>query len=122
MRLYGRAVSPTLDANIERRLVDSLQQEFSMLERGDADLIRWCGDQGTGVVTYGPLAYGLLTGTITAATTFEPDDHRARPDSLFGPARRPGGVAGRCAGEPDRLKGAMPGRRRDLRGRADNVL
>ena len=75
------------------RHVDSLQQEFSMLERGDAELIRWCGDRGIGVVTYGPLAYGLLTGTITAATTFEPDDHRARPDSLFGPARRPGGLA-----------------------------
>ena len=75
------------------RHVDSLQQEFSMLERGDADLIRWCGDQGTGVVTYGPLAYGLLTGAIDASTTFHPDDHRARPDSLFGPARRPAGLA-----------------------------
>jgi aryl-alcohol dehydrogenase-like predicted oxidoreductase len=48
------------------RHVDSLQQEFSMLALKDRDLIRWCGDNGTGVVTYGPLGYGLLTGAITA--------------------------------------------------------
>jgi aryl-alcohol dehydrogenase-like predicted oxidoreductase len=67
-------------ALIERCLaighVDSLQQEFSMLNRADADLIRWCGEQGVGVVTYGPLAFGLLTGAITADTTFGPGDWR----------------------------------------------
>ena len=31
------------------RHVDSLQQEFSMLALDDRDLIRWCGEQGTGV-------------------------------------------------------------------------
>ena len=50
------------------RHVDSLQPEFSMLERKHAELIRWCGDQGIGVITYGPLAFGLLTGAITAET------------------------------------------------------
>ena len=33
------------------RHVDSLQQEFSMLTLDDRELIRWCGEQGTGVVT-----------------------------------------------------------------------
>ena len=47
------------------RHVDSLQQEFSMLALDDRDLIRWCGEHGTGVVTYGPLGFGLLTGTIS---------------------------------------------------------
>jgi aryl-alcohol dehydrogenase-like predicted oxidoreductase len=47
------------------RHVDSLQQEFSMLAREDRELIRWCGEHGTGVVTYGPLGYGLLTGTVS---------------------------------------------------------
>jgi aryl-alcohol dehydrogenase-like predicted oxidoreductase len=56
--------------------VDSLQQEFSMLNRSDADLIRWCGEQGVGVVSYGPLAFGLLTGTITADTVFPEGDWR----------------------------------------------
>jgi aryl-alcohol dehydrogenase-like predicted oxidoreductase len=68
------------------RHVDSLQQEFSMLQRDDADLIRWCGDQGTGVLSYGPLAYGLLTGAITSATAFRDGDFRTADDSdaLFG--------------------------------------
>jgi len=58
------------------RHVDSLQPEFSMLTREHAALIRWCGDHGIGVVAYGPLAYGLLTGAITADTSFPPGDWR----------------------------------------------
>jgi methylglyoxal reductase len=58
------------------RHVDSLQQHFSMLHLTNRDLIRWCGEQGIGVVTYGPLAYGLLTGAIAADTTFPPGDWR----------------------------------------------
>ena len=46
------------------RHVDSLQQEFSMLALEDRELIRWCGERGTGVVTYSPLGAGLLTGAI----------------------------------------------------------
>jgi aryl-alcohol dehydrogenase-like predicted oxidoreductase len=74
------------------RHVDSLQQEFSMLWLEDRDLIRWCGENGTGVVTYGPLAYGLLTGAITAETEFDEGDHRSgwdgEPHPLFGPGKR----------------------------------
>jgi aryl-alcohol dehydrogenase-like predicted oxidoreductase len=58
------------------RHVDSLQPEFSMIVRDNAELIRWCGDQGIGVVSYGPLASGLLSGAITAATRFPPGDWR----------------------------------------------
>src|SRR2546428_5508672 len=58
------------------RHVDSLQQELSMLKLDDRQLIRWCGEHGTGVVTYGPLAFGMLTGAVTADTTFGPRDHR----------------------------------------------
>ena len=61
------------------RHVDSLQPEFSALDRRHADLIRWCGEQGVGVVSYGPLAYGLLTGAVTRETTFAPEDWRSRP-------------------------------------------
>jgi aryl-alcohol dehydrogenase-like predicted oxidoreductase len=68
------------------RHVDSLQQEFSMLQRDDADLIRWCGEQGIGVLSYGPLAFGLLTGAITAETRFREGDFRGdeESDALFG--------------------------------------
>ncbi len=58
------------------RHVDSLQQEFSMLVLEDRELIRWCGEQGLGVLAYGPLAYGLLTGAITMETTFAKGDFR----------------------------------------------
>jgi aryl-alcohol dehydrogenase-like predicted oxidoreductase len=59
------------------RHVDSLQPQFSLLHLKHRDLIRWCGDRGIGVVCYGPLAYGLLTGAIDADTEFEPSDWRS---------------------------------------------
>jgi len=62
------------------RHVDSLQTEFSMLNLENRDLIRWCGENGIGVVCYGPLAYGLLTGAITAETRFAPTDFRSGRD------------------------------------------
>jgi aryl-alcohol dehydrogenase-like predicted oxidoreductase len=68
--------------------VDSLQQEFSMLVLEDRELIRWCGERGVGVVSYGPLAYGLLTGSITAGTTFARGDHRAGSDLFDGNRER----------------------------------
>jgi aryl-alcohol dehydrogenase-like predicted oxidoreductase len=64
------------------RHVDSLQQEFSMLRRRDADLIRWCGERGIGVLSYSPLAFGLLTGAVTSESRFERGDVRDE-DELF---------------------------------------
>jgi aryl-alcohol dehydrogenase-like predicted oxidoreductase len=59
------------------RHVDSLQPHFSMLHLRNGDLIRWCGDRGIGVVTYGSLAYGLLTGAISMETEFDDQDWRS---------------------------------------------
>ncbi len=56
--------------------VESLQPQLSMLRLENRELIAWCGERGTGVVCYGPLAYGLLTGAITEETTFGPGDWR----------------------------------------------
>jgi aryl-alcohol dehydrogenase-like predicted oxidoreductase len=73
------------------RHVDSLQQEFSMLRLEDRDLIGWCGGQGTGVLSYAPLAYGLLTGAITSGTRFDEGDFRAGEEeggSLFARGNR----------------------------------
>jgi aryl-alcohol dehydrogenase-like predicted oxidoreductase len=58
------------------RHVDSLQQQFSMLSLEDRDLIRWCGQVGTGVVTYGPLGFGLLTDSMTRERAAAIDDWR----------------------------------------------
>lgn len=74
------------------RHVDSLQQEFSMLVLDHRDLIRWCGERGIGVLAYGPLAYGLLTGAMSMETTFAKGDLRASGgqahDALFAPEAR----------------------------------
>ena len=59
------------------RHVDSLQPELSMLQLDDRDLARWCGEQGIGVVAYGPLGSGLLTGAIDMDTEFHPADWRS---------------------------------------------
>lgn len=59
------------------RHVDSLQPHFSMLfQEGRDDLFPFCQSNGTGVIAYGPLAYGLLTGALTKDTTFDEDDWR----------------------------------------------
>ena len=60
------------------RHVDSLQPEFSMLRReGRDDLFPYCERNGTGVIAYGPLGYGLLTGAFDKDTKFGDDDWRS---------------------------------------------
>jgi aryl-alcohol dehydrogenase-like predicted oxidoreductase len=76
------------------RHVDSLQPPFSMLRReGRGDLFEFCAHNGTGIICYGPLAYGLLTGAFTTETTFSDDDWRGGGhgmrayDILFAPGK-----------------------------------
>jgi len=64
--------------------VDSLQQEFSPLMPEDRDLIRWCGEIGTGVLSYSPLGAGLLTGRYTREGLATIDDWRR--EELLGDA------------------------------------
>ena len=87
---FGRALIERCEAI---RHVDSLQPHFSLLVRTHRDLIRWCGERGIGVIAYGPLAFGLLTGAIDEDTEFARDDWRSggTGDSyyraLFAPGR-----------------------------------
>jgi aryl-alcohol dehydrogenase-like predicted oxidoreductase len=75
------------------RHVDSLQPHLSMLWQERLPLLSFCADNGTGVIAYGPLAFGLLTGTITRETTFPEDDWRSGSrglrayDQIFAPGR-----------------------------------
>jgi aryl-alcohol dehydrogenase-like predicted oxidoreductase len=75
------------------RHVDSLQPQLSMLWQERLPLLPVCERNGTGVIVYGPLAYGLLGGGVTRATRFPPDDWRAGGhglrayDQLFAPER-----------------------------------
>ncbi len=51
--------------------------------RAEPEIIPFCRDNGMGIMAYGSLAHGLLTGTMTPETTFEEDDWR-RGLSAFG--------------------------------------
>lgn len=60
------------------RHVDACQVHFSLLHPAARDeLIPVCQRNGTGVLCYGALGFGLLTGTITRDTEFSPDDWRS---------------------------------------------
>jgi aryl-alcohol dehydrogenase-like predicted oxidoreductase len=75
------------------RHVDSLQPHFSMLhQEGRTDLFPFCRDNGTGIICYGPLAFGLLTGAITKDTKFTDDDWRSgkTPMNYYGEFYAPG--------------------------------
>jgi aryl-alcohol dehydrogenase-like predicted oxidoreductase len=65
--------------------VDSLQPHFSLLHtKGRNDLFPFCKQNGTGIICYGPLAYGLLTGAVTAETKFTDDDWRSGKNKMQG--------------------------------------
>jgi aryl-alcohol dehydrogenase-like predicted oxidoreductase len=90
------------------RHVDSLQQEFSMFVLEDRELFRWCGEQGIGVLAYGPLAYGLLACAISMETTFADGDFRSGGqtwEALFAPEvrRRELGIVDELGGIAERL-------------------
>ncbi|HSB40291.1 MAG TPA: aldo/keto reductase [Methylomirabilota bacterium] len=54
------------------RRVDVSQVGYHMLDRRqEQETFPYCLGQGIGVMGYGSLAHGLLTGAFTAATTFE---------------------------------------------------
>ena len=44
--------------------------------RPEPEVVPFCRDNGMGIMAYGSLAHGLLTGTMTPETTFEDDDWR----------------------------------------------
>ena len=44
----------------------------------EQEIFPFCGRHGIGVMAYGPLGHGLLTGSFTAATRFAEPDWRAK--------------------------------------------
>jgi aryl-alcohol dehydrogenase-like predicted oxidoreductase len=78
------------------RHIDSLQPHYSMLVRdAEAELLPWCHEHGTAVVSYGSIAYGILTGKFGPDATFPRNDWRAGDmgvdyyDRLFAPKAFP---------------------------------
>ena len=59
--------------------VTALQSEYSLWQREpEAEVLPLLAELGIGFVPYSPLGRGFLTGAITADTTFDASDFRAR--------------------------------------------
>jgi aryl-alcohol dehydrogenase-like predicted oxidoreductase len=58
--------------------VETLQPPYHLFNPEiEASALPWCLDHDVGVLVYGPLAHGLLTGTIEADSEFDDDDWRS---------------------------------------------
>ncbi len=56
--------------------VDMIQVPFSMVNQSDAELMEWAEMQGIGVMTWGSLGSGILTGSIREMPKFDEKDFR----------------------------------------------
>ncbi|MFN8034791.1 MAG: aldo/keto reductase [Acidimicrobiia bacterium] len=91
-----------VEACMKTRRVDIVQYGYNMFDRRlQRDILPYCEEHGIGFMSYGSLAYGLLTGTFTEDTDFGSADWRSRQgkmgsmrifDTLFGPEQFPHNV------------------------------
>jgi len=85
--------------------VVSLQPHYSLLERTiDKELLPYCADQKIGILGYGTLAGGLLTGKFKEIPKFQAGDHRDDfyhffKEPVFGKVQKLLGVLGDVARE-----------------------
>jgi myo-inositol catabolism protein IolS len=85
------------------RRVDVVQYAWNMFDRRmQAEIFPYCAAQQIGVMAYGSLAYGMLSGTFHAGMQFEESDWRSRGGmlgslnlfrTLFGPEHFPRNLA-----------------------------
>jgi aryl-alcohol dehydrogenase-like predicted oxidoreductase len=62
----------------QTRPVVTLQPPYDLFRRDiEAEILPYCREHEIGVLVYGALAHGLLTGTMYENTTFAPDDWRS---------------------------------------------
>src|SRR6266704_4237499 len=84
-----------LEACMRLRRVDVVQYGWNMFgRRMQTEIFPYCAAQQIGVMAYGSLAYGMLTGTFHAGMQFDENDWRSRAGqmgvlnlfrTLFGP-------------------------------------
>jgi aryl-alcohol dehydrogenase-like predicted oxidoreductase len=67
------------------RPVETNQVPYSLLRRDiEADVLPYAREHEVGILAYGPLAHGLLTGALNEHTAFQPDDWRNTNPSFRG--------------------------------------
>ncbi len=68
---------------MKTRRVDVVQYCWNMLDRRmQKGIYPYCQKNGIGVMAYGSLAYGMLTGTFSVEMNFDSDDWRSRRGKL----------------------------------------
>ena len=61
------------------RQIDAVQYHFNMFDRRmEQEIFPHCQQQGIGVMVWGPMGVGLLSGTFTEDTKFGANDYRGR--------------------------------------------
>jgi aryl-alcohol dehydrogenase-like predicted oxidoreductase len=91
-----------LEACMKLRRIDVVQYGWNMFDRRmRREIFPWCTANGVGVMAYGSLAYGLLTGTFQPGMQFDEADWRSKRGAmgglnlfrtLFGPDRFAGNL------------------------------
>jgi len=68
-----------IKTSVRTRRIDVAQYCWNIFDqRMQKEIFPYCEEHGIGVMAYGSLAYGLLTGTFSESTDFGGDDWRAR--------------------------------------------
>jgi aryl-alcohol dehydrogenase-like predicted oxidoreductase len=71
------------------RPVETLQPPYHLFRRDIEDeVLPYCREQDIGVLVYGPLAHGLLTGSMDEHSSFAADDWRSQSSVFEGEAFR----------------------------------
>ncbi|MGH3764757.1 MAG: aldo/keto reductase [Pseudonocardiaceae bacterium] len=87
--------------------VETLQPPYHLFRRDiEETILPYTAEHDIGVLVYGPMAHGLLSGRMTESTTFNPDDWRSNSPDFTGETFR------RNLAVVERLKGLA--RERDI--------
>jgi myo-inositol catabolism protein IolS len=72
-----------IETCMRTRRVDVVQYCWNMFDRRmQKEIFPYCREHNIGVMAYGSLAYGMLTGTLSEEQTFEKGDWRSRRGQL----------------------------------------
>jgi len=71
---------------VATRPAETLQPPYHLFRRGiETEVLPHCQRENIGVLVYSPQGSGLLSGTLTPQTTFDPGDWRSRSPVFRGP-------------------------------------
>jgi aryl-alcohol dehydrogenase-like predicted oxidoreductase len=74
-----------MDALAKSARLETLQPPYHLFRREVEDeILPYAAEHDIGVLVYGAMAHGLLTGTMTPDTTFSPDDWRSQSPDFSG--------------------------------------